>query len=377
VLCSAAVAPGTARGSHFTALDGLRGLAALLVVFMHLPERMGLDLAARQHSWLFRFSLAGDMGVDLFFVLSGFLITTILLENVRRPFGLRTFWVRRVLRIFPLYYLYLAVLLLVVNLTPWFAGEQVPQRWSTWLGYWLFLSNFTLLLSGRSALEFIVTWSLAVEEQFYALWPLIVRRHSQRELMKVSLAMMLLAPLLRLATALISPGLDTFYLLPFCRADALFAGAALALARRDATLRAAVCRISRFAIYPALALLLFLLQQPTYHDDPKGPLWVTVYYSALAQSWAVVVWSALEPSRLGRLLLENRALTYVGRISYGLYLWHPLALRLIERANRGWRLGAAPLLVTNLAVSLLVATLSFTLFERPILNFKERFRYGA
>ena len=116
----AAAAPGTARGSHFTALDGLRGLAALLVLFVHLPERLGLDLAARQHSWLFRFSLAGDMGVDLFFVLSGFLITRILLENVQRPRGLRTFWVRRVLRIFPLYALYLAVLMLAVNLTPWF-----------------------------------------------------------------------------------------------------------------------------------------------------------------------------------------------------------------------------------------------------------------
>lgn len=91
----------------------------------------------------------------------------------------------------------------------------------------------------------------------------------------------------------------------------------------------------------------------------------------------MVVWSALEPSRLGRLLLENRPLTYVGRISYGLYLWHPLALRLVERANRGWGLGTAPLLVTHVAVSLLVATLSFTLFERPILNFKERFRYGT
>jgi peptidoglycan/LPS O-acetylase OafA/YrhL len=264
-----------------------------------------------------------------------------------------------------------------VKWTPWFTGEHVPERWWTWLGYWLFLSNFTLLLRGRSALELIVPWSLALEEQFYALWPLLVKRHDQRELLKLSLGMMLLAPALRLATALVSPANDAFYFLPFCRMDALFAGATLALARRDASLSTAFNRLCRLALYPALALLLFFLQRPTYHDDPKGPLWITLYYSCLAVSWAVVVWSALEPRPLGRLLLENRALTYVGRISYGLYLWHPLTMRLVTRANRDWSLGLVPLLLTNLAVSLLVAALSFTLFERPILGFKERFRYGA
>ena len=357
------------------ALDGLRAIAALLVLFCHAPHVTKMSAAAVAASPFWRFVRGGDMGVDLFFVLSGFLITSILVRNVSRPSGLKIFWARRVLRIFPLHYLYLCVIVTLAIGTTWFAADGVPRSFGGWAGFFLYLSNFVLLARGPSALEIIILWSLAVEEQFYAVWPLIVRRHERGELARFAWAAILVAPLVRAGAAVFVGNTDAFYVLPFCRMDALFVGAAIALAWTVPRQREALLRITRPLLVPAIAAIVFLLQRTTYHEEHKSVAWIALHYSALALLWGVLLVRALDVGRVGKLVLENPALRYVGRISYGLYLWHPLVGRAMDVV-----LGAsvehtspALLLAVQTALSIAVASASWFGVERPFLRLKPRY----
>ncbi len=356
------------RRGTIPALDGLRAIAALLVLFSHSPKLTGMPVDDIATSYFWRFCLAGDMGVDLFFVLSGFLITSILVTNIRAPGALKVFWMRRVLRIFPLHYAYLAMIIVVAFTTHLFASGSVPTSAVGWLGFALYLSNFVLLARGDSALEIIILWSLAVEEQFYAVWPLIVRRHSNRELARFAIVAIALAPLIRLGSAVFVPNTDAFYVLPFCRMDSIFAGALVALERER------IASVTRWAFWPAVATLVFLLQRKNYHEEQKPIAWITLYYSVLALAWAIVLCRTLDVGRIGKLLLANPAMTYVGKISYALYLFHPLLGRII-RATLITRLPPLALLGTHLTASLAAASISWVLLERPILRLKTRFPY--
>ncbi len=367
-------APRT-RPPHLPALDGLRAIAALLVLFSHADRLTGLSVAALKASPLLRFSLAADSGVDLFFVLSGFLITAILDATVRAPRGLATFWTRRALRIFPLAYLYLVVIVALNAGTRLFAGDLMPASAWGWLGFFLYVSNLTLLVQGAFPPELVILWSLALEEQFYLLWPLLIRRHTRAELVHLALAMIALAPLLRVAAATIAPNTDAFYFFTLCHMDPIFVGAGLALAWGLPELRGAIARAGRIAVLPAAAILIYVLQTTAYPKEAKPLLWIATHYSVVALCWGAVVARALDPGPAGRALLANRVLAFVGRISYGLYLWHPLVSRLVRRSLGALLPGPEALLLVHLALSIGVASVSFYAFERPILRWKERWRY--
>ena len=179
--------------THFLPLDGLRGLAILLVMLYHfcLPHR---SFHGREPGVLLQFAQGGWMGVDLFFVLSGFLITGILLETRHQPHYFRNFLGRRFLRIWPLYYLSLLVLLVLIPMalsqaSPELQGMRDKQAW-----FWLYAANWLFASEGG----FTQTsggyfWSLAVEEQFYLLWPFLVYALSERSLLRVSMALLALS----------------------------------------------------------------------------------------------------------------------------------------------------------------------------------------
>src|SRR5262249_4475877 len=200
-------------------LDGLRGLAIALVVFYHTTNyamaRSAFDRALTVLPSL------GWSGVDLFFVLSGFLITGILLRARQSPTYFRSFYARRVLRIFPLYYAVLVLLLLIVPrigvLSPfdgfWNAGASRQGFW-----YWLYLSNLKVALAGAWQHRVLdITWSLAIEEHFYLLWPLAVRRCSERTLLAICAVTALGALALRVALLATSVSPIAVYVLAPCR----------------------------------------------------------------------------------------------------------------------------------------------------------------
>jgi peptidoglycan/LPS O-acetylase OafA/YrhL len=219
---------GTASPSErIPGLDGVRGLAILLVVAMHALF-FGVPLPGApsvfQDSAYVRLAGLGWCGVDVFFVLSGFLITGILVRSKGAPHYFRNFYVRRALRIFPLYYL-VVILLLWVLPRP---GTTPAERWS----YLLYYQNFRFAFGGdvTSDIARDITWSLAVEEQFYLVWPAVVWWLSPRRLVAVCVGAIVFAIVFRFVG--LEAGIPRPYFLTFCRLDALAAGALLAIVPR-------------------------------------------------------------------------------------------------------------------------------------------------
>lgn len=207
---------------HIPQLDAVRGVAILLVLAHNLD-----GFTSPRLSYLTTY---GWMGVDLFFVLSGFLITGILLDSKPAKTYFRNFYARRCLRIWPLYYSVLLVMFLAVPwLLPQFAGE-IFHRSHPWWSYPFFVQNFLVADPSQGVGPLGVSWSLAMEELFYLVWPAFVRFLSGRQLQAVAWAVLLLSPVLRL---LFVSRHWLIYSNPFCRIDGLMAGALLAILVRE------------------------------------------------------------------------------------------------------------------------------------------------
>lgn len=358
-------------------LDGVRGLAILLVLLWHylqnqLHPAAGSTLADLKQALVFTWS-----GVDLFFVLSGFLIAGILMDQRGSPHYFRAFYVRRVCRIFPLYYLNLLVFVLFLAspagsdplLAPLSGDHSVPL-WS----YLVFLQNLFMGEHNSAGYGWLsVTWSLAVEEQFYLFLPLLVWLVPGRRLPQVFLVVALLAILLRFSL----PGLSAYINTPW-RADALMSGALLAwLMRTPGFLRIAGNNSGILTILWVL-LVSLLLAAGNYGLLRLGG---ALTHAALALVYTLLVLLVLT-DRAGTLawLMRNRVLIWLGGISYGVYLIHTWMSRLVH----GWVRNAQPEIaswqdagVTLLALllTLLLAVLSYHWMERRFIRIGHRIAY--
>jgi peptidoglycan/LPS O-acetylase OafA/YrhL len=367
----------TGPGRHIPALDGIRGLAVLMVLIFHVFQVE----PAPQHS-LLRLGYAatrfGQTGVDLFFVLSGFLITGILYDakGSRRYF--LNFYGRRTLRIFPLYYGFSVVMLVLV---PRLLGFRATEL--SWLSLGTFSANFAMAAgSGGGMLGHY--WSLAIEEQFYLIWPFVVFSLGRSALMRVCLASMVVAAGARLVVE--SQGISSFMLTP-CRMDTLLIGALLALAARGPL---GLVEWSRRALIVALAALAIGLPLSAAMRG-SGSVWLQVVkyplIAALYGAVLVIGVSASSKSRVGR-LLALKPLSSLGKYSYGIYVYHPPMIHVV-----GWFIGLTPTMLAlpggNPALGLVVrvaliaggsyavAWLSWHAFEKPFLGLKRYFEYGA
>ncbi len=243
---------GVAPGAHLPALDGVRGLAILLVLLFHFVAQT--TVTNRFEAAVNGVLSYGLLGVDLFFVLSGFLITGILYDTRDDPAYFRSFYMRRVLRIFPLYYGVLAVVFFVIPLVPVLRGSEIAglrdrQAWA-----WLYGVNVYLAIQGAWDLSYLTHfWSLAVEEHFYFVWPLVVwmLASKPRILMKTALAVTAVSFTARVAASLsgVNP-VATTVLTPF-QLDALCLGGFFAVYLRqpggEAALRRAIVPMALMA----------------------------------------------------------------------------------------------------------------------------------
>lgn len=317
----------------------------------------------------------GWVGVDLFFVLSGFLITGILLETKGLPGAPKSFYARRLLRIFPLYYLVLA---LVFALEPHLVPPELVHPASDRLWYFAYLQNLALEMlhiGSVAPLHLTHTWSLAVEEQYYLVWPWLVWLLPRRALAALLALVLLAAPLARFEVLSAHPGAWRSYWLVYrntlLHVDGLAAGSLLALVAR---LPAATP--TRLGVSGALAAVLVLspalwglselarigiVQFPSQPSDPRvGAL----AFSLLSVGFAGAVAAALGlRSRLLDLLLANPPVRWIGRVSYGLYVWHYVVFQLAP-----WE---SPAL--SVAVTFALAALSWYAFESPLLRLKRHF----
>lgn len=376
-----AALPGA--GVHLPALDGLRGIAILLVLAIHFTVMQPLGPGDRV---VFALARTGWIGVDLFFVLSGFLITGILLDSRERDRPLRTFYARRFLRIFPLYYGFLLVVFglgpLVAPESEWLARSQADQLW-----HWAYLSNVLAALRGWQAVPHLGHfWSLAIEEQFYLLWPPAVLLLSRRRLIGLSAAMMAGSLVARAALLLADASPIAVYSLTFTRWDGLLVGALIAVVGRGEAGMRPLLRWSGPALWMAVPALAAMVWSEPYRSH-YGVAMQLVGYPLLALCFGALlvrVVAAPPGSPLQR-ALGGRVLGFFGRYSYGIYLLHvPLQGVLLSR-------GVSPRLLPPLWGSALpgqllywavasgttvsVALLAWHFWERPFLSLKGRFAY--
>ena len=378
--------PAPENRRFYPALDGLRALAVLMVFAGHYLNRAPLV------GW-------GFTGVNIFFVLSGFLITGILYDTRDTAHRFRNFYVRRMLRIFPLYY---AVLLLAFLLYPVFRWVYHPVWW-----LWpLYLTNFARifyaqdalrlpyvvdhLLSSQSfqppfALYFGHFWSLAIEEQFYLVWPLVVflvrDRVRLRNLCLLSLPVCCLGRILcvlYLPHVLLAAGfLDRFT--PF-RVDSLLLGGFLALSLRgpEAIRVARLARPMMIALFAAFVLMeaWYLATTHRLYALYTGTWLVTIGFNLIDLFAASLLLRTIEPGTKSYRLLSHRRLRQLGQISYGFYIFHELphiAYDYLGKHIMGKHLIGTCTALIALASTIAISYLSFRYFETPFLRLKDRF----
>jgi peptidoglycan/LPS O-acetylase OafA/YrhL len=368
----------TLKERHIPALDGIRALAILLVV----PHNID-TLPAPLPAYLFPMAVlfhAGWIGVQLFFVLSGFLITGNLLDSRGADNYFSAFFGRRALRILPLYY---AVLLAAFVLAPLLFTVPEPlratQSHQVWL--WTFLTNWTEPYNG-GVYGFGHFWSLAVEEQFYLLWPLIVLCCRPRALAWVCAIAAAIALGVRCALVATHFSHETLYMFTVCRMDALTLGAAAAALIRIPEARAFLQKSSARIAWAGVGLLLVfaVLTRGFSMYDISTQI---VGYTLLSLSFALIVLAAVLPTTTAPLRMTMSALAWkplrlVGRYSYGMYVLHlplhvfwggPLFHQLAPRPTP-WESLAYTVVLTGLSFAL--AALSYELFEKRVMRLKRK-----
>ncbi len=342
---------------HFKSLDGVRGIAALMVMFFHFFS--GLNTQSHLLGLLAKYSVFGQTGVSLFFVLSGFLITRILLHTKESPYFFRNFYIRRTLRIFPLYYLFLALVFFVVPLLQ--NIRIAPFSEQVW--YWVYLQNIAITFEWKNAGP-IHFWSLAVEEHFYLFWPLVVYCLEPKKI-KVVIAVLIAAAFIT-RIILVNNGLETFYF-TLARMDELAVGALLAILETEGKLKPS--NANKF-IWLFLLLIIPTLILWVLSTGQKLAAIQVSKYALLSFCYFSLTGFIISVKENHLIIKSLRLFSYTGKISYGLYVYHPLCFFLI---GYYFKIQSVLLLfLASFAFSYLAATLSFYLFENKFLTLKEK-----
>lgn len=354
-------------------LDGLRGVAIAMVLVVHCFEFKGgaaslMANAIVRSCWL---------GVDLFFVLSGFLITRILIETRDRPGYFKNFYARRALRIFPAYYLYLMLAFVLAPRLVERLGDTDFAGWS--LASVLYLQNIKMALDGAATpwrgLDHL--WSLAVEEQFYLLWPLLVWVVPKPRLATLCLAMIGAAWVGKASLVAFHDWPMAGYVLMPTRMDALAAGAWVAVRLNDPT-AARFPRLPASVVAGAAALLAVVFVRD-HGLRLYGAARIASITSCAALVFAAVVYALMHRGWQPRVLLSTPLQT-LGRYSYGIYLIHIFGIELVQvgiRTRLEPALGFNGAILVSAAATIAVvvgaAALMFHLYEQPFLRLKDRF----
>jgi peptidoglycan/LPS O-acetylase OafA/YrhL len=339
---------------HIPQLDGFRALACLLVLGAHL-WRYPPD-----HIITMRVFGGGWVGVDVFFVLSGFLITRILIESKDNQSYFSNFYIRRALRIFPVNYILMGIVLFALPLFSKF--PQLMQVKHDELWYLFYAANIIIGIGGWQLSLLNITWSLAIEEQFYLIWPAMMRWFSIERMKIICISLIIMVPVFR---AILYPyiGWTWCYVATPLRTDSFAWGAMIALGGQVFFRQTAMCMlmIPVWIIVPNLILGNFMREE----------YWVSsLGYSLTAMAAAGGLWLVLNAKKT---IFSNVVLREIGKVSYGTYLYHPLVSVVVSRFFEGKSLlGSWIFMVISTCLSLGVAELSFRYFESPIMSLRQK-----
>lgn len=364
--------PIAGPSDRLPALDGLRGLAIALVTAFHFlrgPGGTAVDLSSALAD-------AGWIGVDLFFVISGFLITGILLDARGDPRYYRNFYARRVLRILPLYYGYLILLLVLARTSLGRAlGADYFAAHQPW--FWTHTTNWLLLATpgpgGAGAAGFGALWSLALEEQFYLVWPFIVAVTPGRILLRVCLTVATGSLALRIALAAAGLPAYTLYVSSFTHLDPLAVGAALAILLREGRLEGAAGWGRWWLVLGGVTFTLCAALVGT--GAPVFPVPASIMISAVAAMWGgLVCWVVADPAARALRWSRSTPLRTLGKYSYAYYLLQLPVAAALGAAGLwtvvGNRFAHAGIVA---AATFAAALVSWHLWEKRWLALKDRF----
>ena len=365
---------------HLPVLDGVRGIAILMVILFHTTI---IKASAPIDDYYFMIGKSAWLGVDLFFVLSGFLITGILYDTKGSKRYFKSFYLRRTVRIFPLYYAVVFFCLFVASDLPFFGDPGVPDPWPDRWWYWLYGSNFLVAKEGFRHIILGPTWSLAIEEQFYLVWPLLVFFFSRKSMMVVSASCILLSVILRIV--LFNDGVHptSIYVMTPTRLDGLASGAFVALAARGP-------RGLQGLIPWAYGLAAILTPIVGYflcigHLNKKLPNMILYGYVSVALLFAALFVLILRqrPGSLLYKIFSSRFLCIFGKYSYALYLFNRPLVGLVDKYlfnyrdfPRIWGSSIPGQIVYTLiitAISFAMAIVSWHIFEKHFLKLKKYF----
>ncbi|HEY5967192.1 MAG TPA: acyltransferase [Chitinophagaceae bacterium] len=354
---------------HYPALDGLRGIAIILVLLYH------------NFNFIEYFNY-GWLGVDLFFVLSGFLITNILLNSLTSEKYFRNFYTRRVLRIFPLYYFSLILFLFIIPaINPSLLEMSYYKEHQVW--FWTYLQNWPLIIkSDESGVALNHYWSLAMEEQYYLLWPLIILLLKNPK--RILIFCIFLLVIVIAARFYIwennehFPSYERAFL--FTRLDGILIGSMLA-AIYKINIRLLRKYFTVFLVTLTAVNYLFYLYKE--NQSPDFPVWAIGGFTTFSFVFALGVYEAvMKENKFINLVFTNPVLMFLGKYSYGIYIFHwPITImmtpyfgdimRSLIKEPGVWRQMGIAILCTVTAV--VISVISYHFFEKHFLKFKKYF----
>jgi len=354
-------------------LDVLRFFAFLGVFVFHAaPRTVDFYAAAGVPHWLGNLLIstfgAGAYGVDLFFALSAYLITSLLLREraTKGALDLRGFYLRRILRIWPLYLAFVAFAALAALVIP---GQRLPAHYV--IGYCLLAGNWSYVFYGLPASFAIPLWTVSIEEQFYLAWPLALRRASGRMMAAIAVGLLVLANGWRVWLAFSSAPVDAMEYNTFTRLDPIALGILIALFSD---------RLPDFSRWQRISLLCggAVTWIAVYGFSVSNLPQFSTWKLALGHSLTALASTAILLAAMGSQhpFLRNTWLLYLGKISYGLYVLHEFvhycATRLIHAFSP---LTVVAQSLVALALTVLMAAASYRWLENPFLRMKERFAH--
>lgn len=320
-------------------------------------------------TFFYKIASIGWLGVDVFFVISGFLITSILIS---KEINIRKFYKRRILRIFPIYYILLTTVLIVFLVNKHFSlgisGLDSVQLVGFVYNY-LYISNFATVIYGSNFVPMDIAWSLAIEEQFYIVFPFIILLLGYKKLHYIPVLILLL-PFVRYVSYLAFEGNYLApYMLTFCRLDGILLGSYVAVLNKDNCFKEnkLILRMSKnhhlFWIASILFALLF---------DRNNIAWITIGYSLVPIATALTL-VALINNLASKKILESKILVSIGKVSYGLYLYHILVREVLNEMNifnfsESQLMNALLFTILCMSISYIVSRISFSLIEQRFLK---------
>lgn len=317
------------------------------------------------------FAHAGAYGVDVFFVLSAYLITELLLreKETTGTLNVPAFYLRRILRIWPLYYFFIAIAVLIPFVT---AEQHFGLHYL--IPFLILLGNWSFIAFGPPQSIAGPLWSVSVEEQFYLFWPPVVARLSRRGIIFAALSLIGVANIARIIEVSIGMSNDQIWVNTFSHVDSIAAGILIAVVWRE---RASFFNVPSRLIVIACAVCCLTTVAYFDFDMSDGPRRASVLGTLISYPLTVITCTVILLAFIN-LPIRSRALQYLGKISYGLYVYHLLSYLIIDKLWPGG--GAGPMhafirMVFALALTIAISAASYRVIEQPFLKLKRRFTY--